>query len=189
METGSRQYLSHADLAHGGAEHLQLPDEISHEVRELVHRLGGLDQRSLALLVQLSHPRAQGLLVDEKRSGCLLGGPVACCLELQDAHPLNRRVERTTARPQPAPASILDIQFLPQQSDLGRGLVELALQAVDFAETGGSPAPGESQGGGGECHAMEQGRLDVLGPTSRQRYSMPGTSGSHRGLREIGSRD
>jgi hypothetical protein len=77
VQPSASQNLSDADLAHARKKDAQLLDEIADEVRESVHRLGGLDQRSLALFIDPSHPGAQRLFIDQERSRSLGTRPAA----------------------------------------------------------------------------------------------------------------
>ena len=51
MQAGPAEHLGNLDLAHRWAQHLEPLHEIAHEVWELVHRLGDLNQGVLTLLI------------------------------------------------------------------------------------------------------------------------------------------
>ncbi len=58
---------------------------------------------------------------------------------------------------QAIPTRILDVQLLPEQSDLRRSPIEFGLQTVSLDATGPGPAACEIQGGRGEGYGVENG--------------------------------
>ena len=53
-----------------------------------------------------------------KGLGCLLAGPVPGRFQLQNPHPLDRRVVRSPAGSEPNPPGVLQIELLAEQGDL-----------------------------------------------------------------------
>jgi hypothetical protein len=66
-------------------------------------------------------------------------------------------------------ASVLDPEFLAEQLDLLLELVVLGRQADACVDAVGSPAAGRHDSEVGQGDDVENGRLDVLGPSGRQR--------------------
>ena len=75
MQTRSSQHLRHTYRSDRGKKHLQLPYEIPHEIRKAIDGLNRLDDGSLAMLVDATHPQQQRLQVNEEDSGGLLQRP------------------------------------------------------------------------------------------------------------------
>jgi hypothetical protein len=143
MQPGTGKNLSDPDLAHRRAQGFELPHQIPNEVREPVHWLSELHQATFAFLIDSPKPRFERLLIYHEDRSRLLVGPTSGCLELKDAHSLDRCVVRAFARGQPTPAGILDIQFFLEESDLVGCSLEVCTEAVICA-----PATGDSQGRG-----------------------------------------
>jgi len=162
VQPGSGEHLSHALVSDLREESFQLTDEIPNEVRITVDGLDGLNQVSLAMLVDATHPDLQGLQVNQKDPDGLLQRPTPGCTELQDSHALGWRVVRTSPGSRTLPAAILDAQFLAKQRDFRGGLLELCAESPPT----GCLAPGVGQGYARQRDRVEHARLDVLRPWS-----------------------
>ena len=108
MQPRSSQHLCHAYSTDRREQHLPLPDEIPNEVRITVDGPDGLNQISLTVLVDATHPDLQRLQVKQKDPGGLLQGPTSGGTKLQDSHALRWGVVRPPTRMGSFPTSILD---------------------------------------------------------------------------------
>jgi hypothetical protein len=104
---------------------LQLPDEVPDKVRVAIDRLDGLNESSCPVLIEPPHPDQERLQIDEKDLRGPLQGPAASGAELQDPHPLSGQIVRPSPGAGPFPAAILNSEFLAEEGDLGRRLLEL----------------------------------------------------------------
>ena len=112
-----------------GQRAFELLDEIAYKLRDLVHRFAKLQQGVGAFLIDTLQPRADGIGGDQELSGCLLQGPAACGLHLEDGHSFGRPVVWSAMGREPGHAKLVDAEFLAQQSDLLVGSFQLCFQS------------------------------------------------------------
>ena len=98
MEAGPAEDLSDLLLSQTRAEHLQLLDEVTHQVGELVDGLGGLDQGLGACLVDSPKPGTDRIGRDQEGGGGLLGRPAPGGPKFEDGHPVGGRIVRPAGR-------------------------------------------------------------------------------------------
>lgn len=164
LQTRSGKRLSDPDLAHRRTHDLQTPNEAADVIRELVHRLADLKQAPLTFFVGRLRPRSDGLLGDQKKLRDLRRGPTSCRLQLQDPHPVNRPVVRSTSRRHAAPPGVLDAQLFRQEGDLGLRSLQTGDHSYFRASVPRCPAPSRRQRGGGHRSGVYNARPDSPRP-------------------------
>ena len=89
VQTGPTEHVGDASLAHGRAEHLEPPHEVSDEIGVLVDRLGRLDESVRSFLTEASHPGGDGRRCHDHVFGRLFEGPGSGGPQLEDGETLH----------------------------------------------------------------------------------------------------
>ena len=170
------EHLRHALVTHRWEQSLQLPHEISDKIGVTIHRLDGLNEISLSVLIEPTHPRLRRLRVEQEHPRSLLQIPPASRPEPEESHALSRCVMGSSPGPRALPATILDAQFFPKQGHLGLGLLELDGEPTMTGRT----AAGIGEDDAGQRDGVQDAGLHMGRPLRGQ---TDWASSCHSGLR------
>jgi hypothetical protein len=181
VQACASEQVGNSELAHGGAERLEISNSLANEVGETMDGLCELDERFGSVLVKTTEPGGDGGRGHEKGVGC--GGvvPAASGLEAKDGESFGGRIVRPLGRRDEGQAS-------PEDAKLFREEGGTCLEPLGFGgETDASdaavcaPAADASDGVVGKCDGSEQTGFGVVRPGERQGDGGPGRSHGDRG--------
>lgn len=124
--------------------------------------------RPLTSLIHSSHPRRHRFLGQNEPLGGLRSRPATGCPQLEDSHPLDGPVVRSSAWVEACPSGVLDRQLLLQQIQFGTEPIDLSSLSDPGITARSRSCPGLRQCRGRQRDRVEHGGIEHLGPASWQ---------------------
>jgi len=165
--------------AQARAESLEPLYEVADVDREPVHGFSGAEQRVWAVLVATFDPASDSVFRYQQVLGGLWGVPAPSGHEFEDLQSLHRMVAGTFVTRHSSEANQQESQLLSQQMDFLVTPVDLSPVADAWQRTVAADSTGAGDRRVGQCDGLQDSRLDVGAPGTRQRDVFKGGRDRH----------